>query len=66
MTAPIGSGAHWQSSDKLAPLCRRHHNAKTTGRWRYHRTRDGTYAWHGPHDTTYLVTPHGTTAAPHA
>jgi hypothetical protein len=34
----------------LAPLCRRHHNAKTSGRWRYRRTRDGTYTWHGPTD----------------
>lgn len=51
---------------KLAPLCRRHHNAKTTGRWQYQRSRDGTYTWHGPHGTAYLVTPLGTTAIPHA
>ena len=36
----------------LAPLCRRHHRAKTTGRWRYRRQPDGTYQWTGPHGTT--------------
>ncbi len=41
----------------LAPLCRRHHRAKTTGRWRYRRTSEGDYLWHGPHGTMYLVTP---------
>ena len=46
----------------LAPLCRRHHRAKTSRRWRYHRDRDGTYTWHGPHHTTYRVTSRGTTA----
>jgi hypothetical protein len=51
---------------KLAPLCRRHHNAKTTGRWRYQRHRDGTYTWHGPHHASYLVTPLGTLVFPRA
>ena len=32
----------------LAPLCRRHHRAKTTGRWQYRRLPDGTYDWTGP------------------
>ena len=41
----------------LACLCRRHHRAKTTGRWRYLRTPDGDYHWHGPHGTTYVVRP---------
>ena len=36
-------------------LCRRHHRAKTTGRWRYLRTPDGDYLWHGPYGATYLV-----------
>jgi hypothetical protein len=49
-------------ASNLAPLCRRHHNAKTTGRWRYRRHSDGTYTWHGPHHSDYLVTPLGTTA----
>ena len=40
----------------LAPLCRRHHNAKTHHGWRYHRLPDGTYLWTGPDGTQYLVT----------
>ncbi|HET9995928.1 MAG TPA: HNH endonuclease signature motif containing protein [Nocardioides sp.] len=44
----------------LACLCRRHHRAKTTGHWRYLRTPDGGYQWHGPHSSTYLVTAQGT------
>jgi hypothetical protein len=54
------------AASKLACLCRRHHRAKTSRRWRYQRNRDGTYTWHGPHHLTYLVTPHGTTPLPHA
>ena len=50
--------------DNLACLCRRHHRAKTTGRWRYLRTPDGDYQWHGPYGTTYLVTDHGTRRLP--
>ncbi|GAB3781036.1 HNH endonuclease signature motif containing protein [Nocardioides ungokensis] len=46
--------------ENLAPLCRRHHRAKTSRRWRYRRRPDGTYEWHGPHGRSYLVTPHGT------
>ncbi len=34
--------------DNLAPLCRRHHRAKTSGRWTYQRLPDGTYTWTGP------------------
>jgi hypothetical protein len=44
--------------ENLAPLCRRHHRAKTAGHWRYHPTPDG-YHWHGPHNTHYLRTPRG-------
>ena len=49
----------------LAPLCRRHHNAKTHGRWRYHRDPDGpgdTYTWTSPHGHTFHVTADGTHA----
>jgi hypothetical protein len=46
--------------DNLACLCRRHHRAKTARRWRYERTPDGDYLWHGPHGSRFLVTPHGT------
>ena len=44
----------------LAPLCRRHHRAKTARRWRYHRTDDGSYAWTSPHAEHYLVQGTGT------
>ena len=45
--------------DNLACLCRRHHRAKTLGLWRYTRTPDGEYRWHGPYGTTYVVTRRG-------
>jgi hypothetical protein len=54
------------AASKLAPLCRRHHNTKTSRRWRYQPNRDGTYTWHSPHGSTYLVTPLGTTTLPRA
>ncbi|WP_028637336.1 HNH endonuclease signature motif containing protein [Nocardioides sp. URHA0032] len=44
----------------LAPLCRRHHRAKTRRRWHYRRDPDGTYTWTGPHDRRYRVTHDGT------
>ncbi|MDT0200525.1 DUF222 domain-containing protein [Nocardioides sp. AE5] len=47
--------------DNLAPLCRRHHLAKTHGSWRYVRNRDGTYTWTN-HTHTWLVTHSGTTS----
>ena len=46
----------------LAPLCRRHHRAKTARRWHYHRTDDGSYAWTSPHAEHYLVKGTGTLA----
>ena len=45
---------------RLACLCRRHHRAKTARVWRYARTPQGHYLWHGPHGATYLVTDTGT------
>ncbi|QBX56007.1 HNH endonuclease [Nocardioides seonyuensis] len=50
--------------DNLAPLCRRHHRAKTAGRWSYQRTAPGTYLWTGPSGVTALVTPTGTLTLP--
>jgi hypothetical protein len=41
----------------LAPLCRRHHRAKTTGLWRYTRTPDGRCLWRGPYGVTFLASP---------
>jgi len=61
------------STGNLAPLCRRHHRAKThrslsgTGperRWRYRRLPDGSFVWTSPHDQQYLVDPHGTVPLP--
>jgi hypothetical protein len=46
--------------DSLACLCRRHHRAKTLGLWRYARTPEGNYLWHGPHGRSHLVIPGGT------
>jgi hypothetical protein len=46
--------------DGLACLCRRHHRAKTARVWRYQRTPEGHYLWHGPHGARYLRTPEGT------
>ena len=46
--------------ENLAPLCRRHHNCKTAGLWRYYRHPDGTYTWHSPTGRTYTVTRSGT------
>ena len=50
--------------ENLACLCRRHHRAKTTGRWRYLRTPDGDYQWHGPYGTSTSSRPraHGGSA----
>ena len=45
--------------DGLACLCRRHHRVKTARVWRYSRTPEGHYLWHGPHGATYLVTETG-------
>ncbi len=52
------------SSDSLAPLCRRHHRAKTAGRWTYERTGPGSYLWSGPSGLSVLVTSHGTVSVP--
>ena len=46
----------------LAPLCRRHHRAKTAGRWRYRRNDDDSYAWTSPHADRFLVSGTGTLA----
>jgi hypothetical protein len=48
--------------ENLAPLCRRHHRCKTSGRWRYRRRPDESYEWIGPHGRRFLVTPTDTTS----
>ena len=52
------------SPSTLAPLCRRHHRAKTAGAWSYGRVGPGTYLWTGPAGLSVLVTPRGTVAVP--
>ena len=43
---PDEGGPPGQTSyDNLAPLCRRHHRAKTHGDFDYHRRTDGAYEW---------------------
>lgn len=54
------------SPETLAPLCRRHHRAKTAGAWTYERVDPGTYLWSGPAGVTVLVSPHGTVSIPPA
>lgn len=48
----------------LAPLCRRHHRAKTARRWTYLMLHPGTYYWRAPSGRTYLVDAHGTHQLP--
>ena len=47
-------------SCNAAPLCRRHHRAKTHGRWTYTALDRGTYVWTSPHGYQYLRDHHGT------
>ena len=46
------------NAENLAPLCRRHHRAKTSGRWRYRRRPDGGYEWTGPPGRAAYLTAH--------
>ena len=45
--------------DNLAPLCRRHHRAKTFRGWSYSRNRDGSYTWTGPRGHRYTADTRG-------
>ena len=47
-------------SCNLAPLCRRHHRAKTHGRWTYTALERGTYVWTSPQGYQYLRDHEGT------
>ncbi|MBU2076334.1 MAG: HNH endonuclease [Actinobacteria bacterium] len=59
------------STQNLAPLCRRHHRAKThpspvstnstNTRWDYHQLTPTTWLWTSPHGIRLLVHPDGTT-----
>jgi hypothetical protein len=44
--------------DNLAPLCRRHHRAKTFGDFTYHRLGDGSYEWTLPSGAHVTTDPH--------
>ena len=46
--------------DNLAPLCRRHHRAKTFTGWTYQRQPDGTHQWTSPNGRIWTVGPEGT------
>ncbi|MQW74900.1 HNH endonuclease [Nocardioides sp. dk4132] len=48
-------------SCNLAPLCRRHHRAKTHTGWRYDKIDAATYLWRSPHGL-HLIKDRGTTA----
>ncbi|GAA5148264.1 hypothetical protein GCM10023340_21900 [Nocardioides marinquilinus] len=43
------------STANLAPLCRRHHRAKTHSRWRYRMLEPGLYEWTSPTGRTFTV-----------
>ncbi|WP_162244501.1 HNH endonuclease, partial [Marmoricola sp. Leaf446] len=56
--APSEGGPPGQTTAaNLAPLCRRHHNAKTHGGWDYERRTDGSYTWTSPTQHPYDVIP---------
>ena len=50
------------------PACRRHHQAKTIGGWRVHRTPDNSTVWTSPAGRSYTVhpPPYGGDVTPHA
>jgi hypothetical protein len=52
------------SPANLAPLCRRHHRAKTGRRWDYLRLDSGELLWTGPSGLTALVSSAGTLTLP--
>lgn len=56
---PAGRGGRpgQTNPDNLAPLCRRHHRAKTHTSWRYRRLPDGSYQWTSPTGRSYTVVP---------
>jgi hypothetical protein len=45
----------------LAPLCRRHHRLKNTGRWRYRTIETGVWIWADQHGQQFLRDARGTT-----
>jgi hypothetical protein len=56
-----GGPARQTATDRLAPLCRRHHRLKTHAGWSYSMPEPGLYLWRSPHGRRYLVDHTGTT-----
>jgi hypothetical protein len=50
------------TTSNLAPLCRKHHRAKTLGGWTYTKLRPGHYRWRSPAGLLHEKTPAGTRA----
>jgi 5-methylcytosine-specific restriction endonuclease McrA len=48
------------SSTNLAPLCRRHHRAKTFDHWTYLRLGPAEHLWTSPHGYQWITDPDGT------
>ena len=63
-TTPDGPTPDGTTPANLAPLCRRHHRAKTAGVWSYERVDAGTYLWAGPGGLAVMVTTRGTVRVP--
>ncbi len=59
--APDDGGPPGQTrADNLGPMTRRHHRAKTHGRWRVSQPFDGVFVWRSPHGRHFLVDHTGT------
>jgi hypothetical protein len=52
------------ATDNIAPLCRRHHRAKTHGAWTYRMLTPGTYEWTSPHGLRFTKHRHQTLRLP--
>ncbi|MCR6031361.1 HNH endonuclease [Nocardioides sp. zg-579] len=48
------------ATENIAPLCRRHHRAKTHAGWSQQSPSPGTFQWRSPTGLTYRVDHHGT------
>jgi Domain of unknown function (DUF222) len=55
-THPFGRGGPTNPAN-TAPLCRRHHQAKTCGIFTYTRNSDGSFSWTDTHNNTYTSHP---------
>ncbi len=64
-TQPYQWGQHWTpgqtAPDKLGPLRRKPHRAKTHAGWHLAQPQPGTFTWTSPLGRRYLITPSGLT-----